>query len=262
MILRHLRAWALALALAPLLVLPAVAQQLPDGAYRTDGVRVPTQFMAVLGYDSVTHQPCVVGATTTCSLQASGGGGGSLSAYYHTSPQATVDGTSYPLELGFGRALKICLVDTSGNCTDPSAVTPVSMTTLPAFTSTPTFNNGMAATGGCTPFATVVSAASTNPTLIVAGAHTLCSLEIQNPGAVGSTVGYVRMYDLGTSPTCSSSTGAGASRAAIGSGGMIAHLPPVGIAYANGIALCITGGPTTTDNTSAPAGILVNGSYK
>ena len=113
-------------------------------------------------------------------------------------------------------------------------------------------------TGGCTSF-DAVSTASTNSTLVIAGAHTLCHIEVINTTA---TIAYLRMYDSGTAPTCSSSTGAGAVRPALATGGVAPSFPPQGVAYANGISFCISGGGSKTDNTNAVAGVYIVGSYK
>jgi hypothetical protein len=76
------------------------------------------------------------------------------------------------------------------------------------------------------------------------------------------------MYNLASSPTCSSSTGfvrswpvPPASSAGL-AGGIAANLGAVGTAFSTGISFCITGGGSSTDNTNAPAGIYVNLDYK
>ena len=36
----------------------------------------------------------------------------------------------------------------------------------------------------------------------------------------------------------------------------------MGVAFNNGISFCVTGGPTSTDNTNAASGLIVNLDYK
>lgn len=69
----------LALACASLIALtaasPALAQQLPDQAYRPDGIRVPTQGVAIITKDSISGNWCVAGSTSTCTLPGLPAGG-------------------------------------------------------------------------------------------------------------------------------------------------------------------------------------------
>lgn len=117
-------------------------------------------------------------------------------------------------------------------------------------------------TGGATPYH-LITAASTNSTLISTGAHTLLSLQLSG---LNATAGWLRAYDLAAAPTCSSSTGAVHSWPVIGSatqqGGLIIALPAQGEAYLLGLAFCFTGGSADTDNTSGPSGVSINASYK
>ena len=62
-------AWSLAAAAQ---TAPAVAgYQVPGG-----GAQLPAQGVQIIGYDSATGSPCVVGQTATCLLAVSGGSGG------------------------------------------------------------------------------------------------------------------------------------------------------------------------------------------
>jgi hypothetical protein len=78
---------------------------------------------------------------------------------------------------------------------------------------------------------------------------------------------YLRMYDAGSAPTCSSATNftrtwaipPAASAGLVG--GITVHLPVQGVKFSNGIAFCITGGASSTDNTNATTGGLVNLDY-
>jgi len=117
-------------------------------------------------------------------------------------------------------------------------------------------------TGGATPYH-LITANTTNSTLISTGAHTLYDLELTG---LNTSAGYLRLYDSASAPTCSSATGAVKTLLVIGSatqqGGIIVPLPPQGVAFVNGLAYCFTGGPTDTDNTAGPAGALINLDYK
>lgn len=118
-------------------------------------------------------------------------------------------------------------------------------------------------TGGATPYhLSGGTTASTNSTLIASGAHTLTTLSVENSTA---TVEYLRVYDTGTAPACSSSTGVThviLIPANTSGAGVVLPLSVAGEAYVNGIGFCVTGGVADNDNTAAVAGILINASYK
>lgn len=82
-----------------------------------------------------------------------------------------------------------------------------------------------------------------------------------------TTAAYLRIYNLAASPTCSSATGfiksvpiPAASAAGVFGGVVVPNVIPVN--YATGISFCVTGGGSSTDNTSAPAGIYLSLKYK
>jgi hypothetical protein len=116
--------------------------------------------------------------------------------------------------------------------------------------------------GGATPYH-FISTASTNSTLVSTGAHTLYAFSATG---LNTTVGYVRVYDTASAPTCSSATGASYTFGVIGSatvlGGQNFPIPAQGILITNGLAFCVTGGSADTDNTPAPAGVIINAAYK
>lgn len=103
----------------------------------------------------------------------------------------------------------------------------------------------------------ITSAASTNATNCKASAGNWYGYDLIN---TTTTTYYLRLYNLATSPTCSSATGFIRSipippaSAAGGAGGAI-RITTVPIAYATGIAFCLTGGAASTDNTNAATGI-------
>lgn len=104
----------------------------------------------------------------------------------------------------------------------------------------------------------ITSAASTNATNCKASPGNWYGYDLIN---TTTTTYYLRLYNLATSPTCSSATGFIRSipippaSAAGGAGGAIriALLP---IAYSTGIAFCLTGGAASTDNTNAATGVF------
>lgn len=106
-------------------------------------------------------------------------------------------------------------------------------------------------------FHNIVSAASTNATNVVAGAATAYHISLRNT----TTTAYsLRLYNTVGTPTCSSSTGyvttviAPPASAAGQVGGSETPLN-IGGAFPTGLSYCITGGPTSTDNTNAAVGV-------
>jgi hypothetical protein len=101
----------------------------------------------------------------------------------------------------------------------------------------------------------VVSAASNNATLLNNQAGRLMGVYLVN---TTSTIYYIRFYNLATSPTCSSATGftfSLAIPASTSGAGFAFSFGTKGIAFGTGLGYCITGGPTSTDNTNAAVGI-------
>lgn len=118
------------------------------------------------------------------------------------------------------------------------------------------------ATGGATP-SNYISAATNNSTNLKASAGTLYSLLVINTTA---TLKYLRLYDSGSAPTCTSATGVVfytpiPANSTTGAG--LVEAISVGLNFASGIGWCITGGSGTTDNTSTAAGdVVMNVGYK
>lgn len=105
----------------------------------------------------------------------------------------------------------------------------------------------------------LAATASTNATSVKASAGSVYGFSLSN---TTTTVYYLRMYNLASAPTCSSATGFVET----------IPIPPAGAAgqvggrerwsatpqeYDTGIAFCITGGASSTDNTNAAAGVYV-----
>ena len=117
-------------------------------------------------------------------------------------------------------------------------------------------------TAGLTSY--TAAGATTNATSVKGSAGTIYHYTLTN---TTTTIYYLRMYNLASSPTCSSSTGYVATipippaAAAGGAGGR--EIPQnIGQAFTTGIGFCITGGSSSTDNTAAATGVFVEILYK
>lgn len=119
--------------------------------------------------------------------------------------------------------------------------------------------------GGTTPYhLSGATASGTNSTSIKGSAGQLYALI---PINTSTSIGYLKIYDSASAPTCSSATGLKhvypvPPAAASGGANGFALPIPVGEAYASGIGFCFTGGGGDTDNTNGPAGVYIEGSYK
>lgn len=125
------------------------------------------------------------------------------------------------------------------------------------------YNSPVATAGvsaGATTYA-VITTASTNAANVKASAGNLYGIHAVNTTA---SLAYLRLYNASGSPTCSSATGFVESIPipASTSGAGIVIPFPVGKAFTTGIAHCITGGGSSTDNTNAGASIYVGMEYK
>jgi hypothetical protein len=180
-------------------------------------------------------------------------------------------------ELGVAAApVQVSLANTAANATavkvDGSAVTqPVSAASLPLPSGASTSANQSTIitalqlidddqTGASA--GAVASSASTNATSVKGSAGRLLGAYLVNTTA---TLYYIRFYNLATSPTCSSSTGYLFTLpvpASTTGAGFSMPFGQGGLAFSTGIAYCITGGATSTDNTNAAVGIYGVLSYK
>ena len=108
----------------------------------------------------------------------------------------------------------------------------------------------------------VQSAASTNATNCKNAAGLIYGLEVVN---TTSTIYYLRLYNLSTSPTCSSAAGFVRTVPiphSSGAGAGIANFYTVGETYGTGIGFCLTAGGSSTDNSNAATGVYVTIHYK
>lgn len=105
------------------------------------------------------------------------------------------------------------------------------------------------------------SAATTNATNCKASAGTLYGYEIVNTTA---TIYYLRLYNSASAPTCSSATGFIRSIPipASSAGAGVERDMSVGESYGTGLGFCLTGGGSSTDNTSAATGLYISLLYK
>lgn len=143
--------------------------------------------------------------------------------------------------------------------TSPGAV---SVPGVNAFvTNTPTVTPQPTTGNGCTPYhLSGGTTASNNSTNVKNAAGTLCRFTVISTSA---TLAYLKVYDSASAPTCSSATNlkhvypipAGVS------GGGAQVFDSFGEKYGNGISFCVTGGGGDTDNSNAPTGVFVEGSY-
>lgn len=154
---------------------------------------------------------------------------------------------------------KVAGTTTAVNTGNASAGTQrvVLATDQPAVTTNPAPTTGM----GCTLSGTV-STAGTNSASAKGSAGTLCGGVIINTTA---TLGYLRLYNSSSAPTCSSATGFVLSipiPASTSGAGTLLDFGSFGAAFSTGIGFCFTGGGTSTDNTNGPAGVYINVAYK
>lgn len=117
-------------------------------------------------------------------------------------------------------------------------------------------------TAGLTSY--TAASATTNATNIKNAAGTVYGYTLTN---TTTTIYYLRMYNLSSAPTCSSATGYVATipippAAAAGGAGGREISKNIGQAFTTGIGFCVTGGPSSTDNTSAATGVFVEILYK
>lgn len=109
------------------------------------------------------------------------------------------------------------------------------------------------------------SAASTNSTNVKNAAGVVKAMNLIN---TTTTIYYLRMYNLATAPTCSSATGfvrtwpIPPAASSGGAGGLAVNLGAGGTTFSTGIGFCLTGGPTSTDNTNAATGVFINLDYQ
>lgn len=130
-----------------------------------------------------------------------------------------------------------------------NAIGGVTVSSLPTLATVTSITNpvkvGGATSGGSTPYL-LISAATTNSTLVSTGAHTLYAINAYNNGA---TAAYLKIYDKSTAPTVGTDTPKKTIMLPPGGGSNIV-LPPQGDVIASGLGLAITALPANTDATA------------
>jgi hypothetical protein len=112
---------------------------------------------------------------------------------------------------------------------------------------------------GTTLDCTLTSGASTNATLCKAASAKWYGLWMVNST---TTIYYLRLYNLATTPTCSSATGFVISipippgGSAGQAGGIVVDLTVPSSTFTAGLGFCFTGGSGSTDNTNAATGVF------
>ena len=100
--------------------------------------------------------------------------------------------------------------------------------------------------------ARVQSLASTNSTLVLAGAVRAFNIVVGNNGAA---VAYLKLYDKATAPTCGTDTPIATILLPVN--GTVVVAPTFGVGVVNGLGYCITGGAADTDTTAVAANQVV-----
>lgn len=103
-----------------------------------------------------------------------------------------------------------------------------------------------------------LSAASTNCTLIVTGAHTLSMVLPLN---TTTTTYYLKMFDKATAPVAGTDTPIQDYPVPWGSNnsvGGVALPLPLGLRFTKGVGFCLTGGIALNDATNAAIGVALN----
>lgn len=113
-------------------------------------------------------------------------------------------------------------------------------------------------TGGATP-THILSATSTNATSIKGSAGTLYSLFAVN---TSPNVYYVKLYDTSTTPTCSTQAVVHTYPVPPSNGGFTNPIPTVGMAFLNGLGLCMTLNQADNDNTNSGTGVTIDLDFK
>lgn len=194
-----------------------------------------------------------------------GGGGGDASAANQTTIIGHVDGvegllTTIDADTGNIAASTSTTATNTGTVAGAVDTTGTDRMRVTMYDSSG--NEIVVPTAGLT--ANITSTASTNATSVKGSAGTLYGLSLTN---ITTTIYYLRLYNLASAPTCSSATGYVETipippAAASGGAGGREVVYNIGKAFTTGIAYCLTGGPTSTDNTSAAVGIYGSGLYK
>lgn len=209
-------------------------------------------------------QRIAVGQDTSTVAGSAPGTAGTPSANV-VSIQGVSGGTSVPTSAADGQYVNIGTSTDAASCSSGTSLLACQRQLHSDITgSIPAGTNAIGTLTGSTAYG-LQSAASTNATNVKASAGVIKAMNLIN---TTTTIYYLRMYNLATSPTCSSATGfvrtwpVPPAGAAGGAGGIAINLGAGGTTFSTGIAFCLTGGPTSTDNTNAATGVFVNLDYQ
>lgn len=176
-----------------------------------------------------------------------------------TSPGTTTENNVKPVRCSTRREVYTQIRDAAGNerGVNVNAANALAITMYDS-----SGNEVVVPTAGLTSY--TAAGATTNATNVKNAAGTVYGYTLTN---TTTTIYYLRMYNLSSAPTCSSATGYVATipippAAAAGGAGGREITKNIGQAFTAGIGFCITGGASSTDNTSAATGVFVEILYK
>lgn len=152
---------------------------------------------------------------------------------------------------------KGCLADAKSTATDTTAISQMSvLKQISASVQAPPAAGAQPApvTSGGLSTCYLQATASTNATNCKNAAGQVYHIRVVGNG---TTIGYLRMYNLSAAPTCTSATGlqdaVPVPQPAAGGGGGFVEDIGMGEAFSTGIGFCFSGGIGTTDNTNVAA---------
>lgn len=173
-------------------------------------------------------------------------------ATYNSAAQSFANGTSNPLQADSKGAL---LVNNGASLSTPLRIDPVGTTTQPISGSvsvSPTTTGGLAT-------AKLISAASTNATVVKASAGQVYNVQAFN---VAASARFLKLYNKATAPTVGTDTPIATWLVPANGSGFVIEISS-GLACSAGIAFALTGGMADTDATAiAASDVVVNFQFK
>ena len=235
-------------ALNTVLIGPIDCSQFRELSMQITALGTGSQVKAQISNDGTTWVDCayitVLGTITT-------GGQGSTGLFNYSLLNAK---NCRIIQAAAQTALTTTLVAYASQQATPKLYQSVSVTGQPSVTALLTQTGGV---GSPSKF-TMVSAATTNATLVKSGSANVAWMQISNTSV---TWRYVKMFNSNTAPTVGTSTPV--FNLAIAPNSTIDHANAfLGITYGSGVALAITAGSAALDATAVGAGdVIVNISY-
>jgi hypothetical protein len=107
----------------------------------------------------------------------------------------------------------------------------------------------------------IITSASTNCIGLKSSAGTLFSL---TASSTPNAANFIKIYDVAGTPSATANTAKLIAGIPSGASGVNVpnQVPPIGMAFANGIGICVTGAYPQGDNSNALAGAQINYSFK